>query len=409
MKINRSERGQALILIVLAVVLLAGMAGLVVDGGNAFLDRRNAQNAADSAVLASALARVKGDPNWSAAALESAAQNGYNNDGARNTVELHTPPKDGPYMGNLNYVQVVITSHVPTYFARIIGRRELVNVVEATARTKLPEIKELMRGNALVSLAPDSDCNNRKSFWVHGEATLSISGGGVFVNSNNRTCALFQNGNGSIRVDNGYDIQVVGGASIQKPRLLSPGVTVGVAPDSYPPPFVMPDIGCGKEAEVSLDGLSMTAGTWDGTFPPEGVKFLEGGVYCLNDGMDITDDLQGNNVLFYVKKGEVHFSHTAQIILDARNSGKNAGLLIYLPQENDSKVVLNGGPDSSIAGTILAPASPIILKGMDSPTGFHSQIIGYTIEADGSSDIKINYKNEQNWDSLSMPEVQLSE
>jgi hypothetical protein len=404
-----NERGQALVIIALAIVVLAGMAGLVVDGGNAFLDRRNAQNAADSAVLASALARIKGDPNWGGAAIESAAGNGYNNDGVRNKVELHSPPANGPYTGDINYVQVVITSHVPTYFARVIGRTELVNVVQATARTKLPEVKELLDGHALVSLAPTSDCNNDKSFWVHGEATLSVSGGGVFVNSDNNTCALFQNGSGSIRVADGYDIQVVGGASIQKPTLLTPGVIVGAAPENYPPPFFLPEVGCGKEAEVSLDGTSMTSGSWGDEFPPEGVKFLESGVYCLDDGMDIKSDLEGNNVLFKVNKGEVRFNNDANIVLDAPNNGKNAGLLIYLPMDNDSKVVLNGGPGSNIKGTILAPASPIIFKGMDSKSGFHSQIIGYTIEADGASDIHIDYKDNLNWDSLTQPEVQLAE
>lgn len=406
---KHSERGQVLVVIALAIIGLAGIAGLVVDGGNAFLDRRNAQNAADSAVLASALARIKGDPNWPGAAMASATQNGYNNDGVTNTVELNNPPKDGPYAGDISYVQVVITSHVPTYFARVIGRQELINVVEATARTKLPEVKQLMRGHALVSLAPNSDCNNNKSFWVHGEATFDVSGGGVFVNSKNRTCALLQNGNGSVRVGDGFEIQVVGGASIQKPLLLSPGVTVGVAPENYPPPFFMPEVGCSTMAEVSLDGLTMTAGAWDDVFPPEGVKFLGSGTYCLNNGMDITHDLEGNNVIFKVNEGDIRFGGDARIVLDAPNNGKNAGLLIFVPMDNNGRVVLNGGAGSDIKGTILAPASPIIFKGMDSSSGFHSQIIGYTIEADGSSNIKISYKDEQNWDSLTQPEVQLSE
>jgi hypothetical protein len=78
-----------------------------------------------------------------------------------------------------------------------VGRDKITNVVHAVARTKLPEIVELLKGSAVVSLAPTSDCNNKKSFWVHGEATLAITGGGVFVNSNNRDCALYQNGNGT--------------------------------------------------------------------------------------------------------------------------------------------------------------------------------------------------------------------
>ena len=60
MKINRFERGQALIIIALALVGLVGIAGLVIDGGNAFQDKQRAQNAVDSAALASAHARIAG-------------------------------------------------------------------------------------------------------------------------------------------------------------------------------------------------------------------------------------------------------------------------------------------------------------------------------------------------------------
>jgi hypothetical protein len=385
------------------------MIALVVDGGNVFLDRRGAQNAADSAALASALSRVQGGQDWVGAAIASAAQNGYNNDGVTNIVQVYSPPKDGPNAGNLEYLQVIITSHVDTYFAGIVGRDRITNIVDAVARTKLPEIEELLHGTAVVSLAPTSDCNNKKSFWVHGEATLDITGGGVFVNSNHPTCALFQNGNGSIRINDNHQISVVGGTSIQKTQLFTPQVTVGSSAISYPPPFTMPKFGCGQMAEISEDGTSMSAGNWDEEFPPEGVTHLGSGVYCLNDGFTVNGNLTGNNVVFKVEHGEVRFSKSADIILNAPNSGNNAGLLIFLPMGNNSKVVLNGGPGSIIKGTILAPASPILIKGMESQTGFRSQIIGYTVEADGNSNVVIVYNDEQNYDSMTMPELQLSE
>jgi hypothetical protein len=404
---KHTQRGQALVIIALAAVALVSMVGLVIDGGNAFFDRRGAQNAADSAALAGALGRLNGE-DWIAAAVSAAAINGYNNDGVTNIVQAYRPPKDGPHAGNPEYLQIVITSHVTTYFARVIGRDRITNVVSAVARIKPAEITELMDGNAMVSLAPASDCNNNKAFWVHGEATLDITGGGVFVNSNNPTCAIFTNGSGSIRIRDQHTINVVGGASIQKPQLLTPQVTVGASPVGYPAPFFLPKFGCAKAAEVSADGTSMSAGNWEGQFPPEGVTRLGAGVYCLNDGMHITGNLQGNNVVFKVEAGEVRFS-SADIVLNAPNSGNNAGLLIYVPPDNKSRVVLNGGPGSAIKGTILAPASPIIIKGMDSQQGFHSQIIGYTIEADGNSNVVIVYNDEQNWDSMNQPELQLSE
>ncbi len=408
MKIKHFERGQALIVIALAFVGIIGIAGLVIDGGNAFQDRQKAQNAADAAALASAHARVTGG-NVVDAAMASAAKNGYNNDGVQNIISLYTPPKDGPHAGDLEYIQVIIRSTVTTYFMRVIGTSEIVNEVQAVARTIAPTIGPILHGHAVISLAPESNCFKRSPFWVHGEATLDISGGGVFVNAEG-DCALVQQGNGSIRIAGDYGINVVGATNVQKQRLFTPEIPTEAQPVPYPPPFFMPDVkGCGGDAEVSEDGITMSAGKWGDEFPPPGVTQLESGVYCLNNGMHITGHLEGHNVLFFVRKGEVRFSSGADILLDAPNTGANAGLLIYLPMENRSKVVLNGGPGSNIQGTILAPASPVLIKGLDSKTGFHSQIIGYTIEADGTSNVVIKFIPEQNYQTLTMPEIQLAE
>ena len=411
MNIHSKERGQALIVIALALVALAGITGLVVDGGNAFLDRRNAQNAADSAALAAALTRVRGTAGQSlpSAALSSAAQNGYDNNGISNTVEIHNPPIDGPNKGDEEYVQVIIVSHVKTYFARVLGRRELINKLEAVARTKSPIVTQILNGQAVISLAPTSDCNNHKAFWLHGEATLDITGGGVFVNSSNNQCAFIQQGSGSIRINDNHLINVVGAAMIQKPQLLTPGVTVGVASTSYPPAFFLPKFGCGGDAAVSEDGTSMTSGRWDDIFPPPGVTHLESGTYCLQKGMDITGDLEGSNVVLKIEDGDVHFSGGAKILLDAPHTGDLKGLLMFVPMNNRNKIVLNGGADSIIKGTILAPASDIHINGNDSSAGFKSQIIGYTIDVNGDSNVVIDYKDELNYNTLTMPEVQLSE
>ncbi len=405
-----AERGQALILVALAIVGLAGMAGLVIDGGNSFLDRRKAQNAADTAALSAAVARVRGGQNMITAALNSAAENGYDNNGTTNTVEIHIPPISGPNAGKNEYIQVIIVSHVKTYLARVVGWKVLTNRVEAVARTKVPEVKQILNGYALVSLAPESDCKNNKAFWVHGGTTLDITGGGVFVNSDNEQCAFLQHADGGIQIRDGGKIMVVGSAQIQKPQLLSPGVTVGVVPVNYPPPFFLPNVDCEDQvAEVSEDGTSMSPGLWEEAFPPQGVSQLDSGVYCLTEGIKINSNLEGHDVVLKVVSGDVQFNGNATIALDAPDSGEYTGLLIYLPLDNDSKVTLNGGASSEIAGTILAPASTIVINGNNSTSGFQSQIIGYRIDADGGGNIVIVYDDDRNYKALSMPEVQLSE
>ena len=51
MRIRPIKRGQALIVIALALAGLIGILGLVVDGGNAFLDRRKARKAGSDLVV----------------------------------------------------------------------------------------------------------------------------------------------------------------------------------------------------------------------------------------------------------------------------------------------------------------------------------------------------------------------
>ena len=406
----KHESGQVLVLVVLGIVALIGITALVVDGGNIFLDRREAQNAADSAALASALARVRGE-NFVQKAYEIAALNGYKNDGASSTVQVFSPPINGDHVGDIEYIQIIITSRVDTFFGGVIGQEFIVNRVSSVTRTKTPELTEILHGYAVISLAPTSDCENNKSFWLFEEATLDITGGGVFINSNNPECALIQYGNGSIRIRDGHPITIVGGASIQKPRQLTPyPPSTGRTPVPYPPPFMLPKVGCTKQAEIDeITGSSMSAGIWEEDFPPPDVRELEKGIYCVQDFI-IGDGqhISGTNVTFVVK-GELRWSGNAAIKLSAPKKGEIAGLLIYLPIDNHNKVVLNGNPDSSIRGTILAPGAEIRINGNDSRYGFHSQIIGYRIVAKGQSNVIIKYVDEQNYDAITMPEVELTE
>ena len=56
-----SENGQSLIIIALIMLALLAMLALVLDGGNTYFQRRNAQNAADAAALAGANAYCEED------------------------------------------------------------------------------------------------------------------------------------------------------------------------------------------------------------------------------------------------------------------------------------------------------------------------------------------------------------
>jgi hypothetical protein len=154
----------------------------------------------------------------------------------------------------------------------------------------------------------------------------------------------------------------------------------------------------------------MTAGNWDDDFPPEGVTNLESGIYCIGGDVVVdTGQLTGDSVILVIEHGSVHFGGGAQINLTSPKSGELKGLLIYVPLDNHSVVALNASFGSNFKGTILAPSADIHLNGIGTTGGYHSQIVGYYIEVDGTDVININYKDDQNYDAFRMPEVLLSQ
>lgn len=406
------ERGQAIILIIFSVIGLLGMAALAIDGGSAYIDSRRAETAASAAALTAALTRIEGG-NWRAAALATAATNGYANDGVTSIVELNTPPLSGPHAGNAEYIEVIITSHMRTYFGSVIGFPTITNVVNVIAHSKPAEVGEMFGGYALVSLAPASDCEDKIAFAIHGESTINFEGGGLFVNSSNPQCAFVSYGNGSIRVRDNSPITIAGGAQVQKPQLITPyPFQTGASFMPYPPPYELPKFGCGERmAEINEEFPHiMSAGNWDeDIFPPEGVTFLEGGVYCIGgDFIFDSGTLEGSHVTFIVD-GDVKFGSNAEFDLSAPMTGNHAGLLLYMPMGNRGVMHLNGNTNSMFAGMILAPSAYIRINGPHSVHGaaYHSQIVGYRIESNGQSSIVIKYKDEQNLDGIKMPEVTL--
>src|SRR5262245_18973932 len=92
---KKSEEGQALVFIALAAVGLFAFTALSIDGGMVFSDRRHAQNAADTAALAAALARLRApistaDQDAKNAGLARAITNGYGDPSdSYSTVEIH--------------------------------------------------------------------------------------------------------------------------------------------------------------------------------------------------------------------------------------------------------------------------------------------------------------------------------
>lgn len=398
-----TERGQALILIALAAIGLFGVAGLAIDGSVKFSDRRHAQNAADSAVLAGSLANVRGDPNWKLVALDRALENGYDDDHVSNEVEVYrcddVASSCGYYDGDSRYIQVVITSTINTYFARVIGISETSNTVQAVAMSQEAYVGELYGGASIVGLAPD-EC---KTIWLSGSASVNVTGGGIFSNSDEDCGVTIQGGNGfGITMDGSLEMVADGYNVNGTPALggIAGGMDYEADQYEYPPPdSMLPNVSCSGNAAKS--GTTMTPGNWSGTFPPNGVTTLNPGTYCVSGTFKLSshDQLSGTGVTIVMMSGGIDWHGSAQINLSAPTSGDNAGLLIYAPLSNTNTMKFNGNGNSNMTGTIFMPSAPLVYNGTGSLNPSHVQIIGYTVEITGSNSTNVVYQDGDNWDS----------
>jgi Tfp pilus assembly protein PilX len=396
-----TERGQALILIVLGVVALIGLTGVAVDGSLAYTDRRQAQNAADSAALSAALAHIRGE-DLQTAALQAASQNGYPND-AEHVVTVYHPPINGPYVGDGQYIQVVINSRVQARFGTVVGMEEINNTVQAVSRAKPVTQDNMVFGNAVVALKPE----DRGAMRSHGNNDLRVYGGGLFVNSNDE-CAFDQMGNSTIYAPEG-GLNAVGGVCLRGSIDPASYIDTGATPVAYPPISLPPTPLCTGEATVN--GNTMSPGTYESnhSFPPQGVDTLNPGIYCVDATfmMNAHDRLVGHDVVIYMVDGNIHWNGDAEIELTAPTSGPFAGLLIYMPMTNDEGIILNGNMDSSLVGTIFAPASDIQLNGTMNSSMYHTQVIGYTVDLIGDADIVVTYNDAEQYEAPIPPAVEL--
>lgn len=100
-----------LVIFALALIALIGMVGLIIDGGDTFLQRRDQQNVADAAAMAAGYASVNGQ-SANAAAQTVAAANGYTH-GQNGTVVTVTQ--------GAGTITVDVTRPHQNYFSGVVG------------------------------------------------------------------------------------------------------------------------------------------------------------------------------------------------------------------------------------------------------------------------------------------------
>lgn len=198
----KQEKGQALVIIVLAIIAIMGFAALALDLGRVYADRRSAQNAADSAALSGAFALCKGGDAF-AAAVDMASRNGFTDNSAGEgdvLVAVNNPPLAGTYTGDPEYIEVEITVTSEPIFSGFVYDGPLQNTVRAVGHCAVGSAGSTYSpglGGEVSILALNPSASRAVSNL--GNAEIDVDGG-VYVNSTAND-AFYQTGTATMKMN----------------------------------------------------------------------------------------------------------------------------------------------------------------------------------------------------------------
>ena len=405
---HNSEKGQAIVYLVLGFVVFLGFVALAIDGGMALADRRHAQNAADAASLAGggAAALSLEDSNidygnWSCGSVGSAiwhAEDAAINRASANNFSITTHVDNDA----LNYVDatcsnkyidvtVEISATTPSNFLQLVFPSALHNEVEAVTRV-FPR-HPYAYGNAIVALNSDyCPGGGSPGAIMFGNGETIVQGGGIFSNG----CVRGNGNAGSVTMlpitDTtptvpaggiyGHDTDP-GNLDWQPEDPQITGDTLDYNDYAIDPP---------SEGDCEIHG-------WRNSLP----AVLDPGLWCISGNLSVNAhaSISGTDVTIYVPNGKITINGGGNLHLYAPDPNLEApfgalpGVLFYVPETNHNTVTINGNAGDEFKGIIYAPRSLIKLTGTSESEIFNGQVIGWNVEMGGNTGFNIYYNPDE--------------
>ncbi|HET9202535.1 MAG TPA: TadE/TadG family type IV pilus assembly protein [Acidimicrobiia bacterium] len=166
------DRGAAMVLVAMSIVLLMGMAAFGSDLAWYYLNASRVQRAADAAALGGVVWLPGNTGTANSTAISIADQNGY--DDATPEVQVTS----GAVSGEPNQLEVSVQDTVPTFFLKIFGFDEM-EIERSAIAEYIPPLKLGSPTNQFGnSCAPGAGCTGQPNFWanIHGKWTDTTYG-----------------------------------------------------------------------------------------------------------------------------------------------------------------------------------------------------------------------------------------
>jgi Flp pilus assembly protein TadG len=393
---REGQRGQALVLFAILLVVILGGAGLLVDGGMAWANRRQAQAAADLAVLAAAKAIAEGgfQCNASGLAVAQAAATSVAGFNGFSSVNVEYPATGGSHTG-CNYVRVTVSRTMATTFSRVMGQNTWTPQASATAMA----IRSQGAAAAHCTFCSLNSTSANHTLLVQLGSTLIVDGD-IYVNSGNGRNS--KDPNSSVKLKDWYvngdafdifgtggritaqHISVVGGwethdggiaqaaaancPANQRPDPLAYG-PLGITSNvcilqealadplaNYPTP-VYTDYPVIATKELHVGGSTVTTiqpGVYIGGIKIDGnaVVTMAPGVYYLAGGRGLevaqNGSINGAGVMIYSgspnnktgSAGPIDIETTGSVILSPPTAGTYAGMTMFLERLSNDDITI---------------------------------------------------------------------
>jgi len=291
---RQTQRGQAIVLVALMILVLFGFVGLAIDSGRAYLDRRHLQAAADAAALAAAYTYM--NTNDYAQSEQMAAQTYASNEALYGSIScsgLGTVAAScsfsDPWGQLLNITvtnkaiagisfAVTVTHSMPVAIMQVLGSDQTINVsATATAVAR----RAGTNGAAIQTLSP-SGCggNGGQSLTFQGTSQTFVTGD-IWSNG-----SVFDNSAGAGGAVDGNVIDICG----TPPALNTPNpwTVTGTQANGWTmadPGYPLPTLNPTSRTWNSTNGSVEEPGSYAADPRPNGCYFLAGGVYDFQAGI----------------------------------------------------------------------------------------------------------------------------
>jgi hypothetical protein len=420
--VRRAARRRGVVAVLVAVLLVAilGVIALVLDGGVLRDSYRSVQGASDAAAMAAAselfvnypaiVASNYGDcdPNGAAraAALASAAANGFPNDGVHAAVTVSIPPQSGPFVDRVGYAEVKITCYKKRMFSQIWSGTTLPVKARAVARGR-------WAGSGLGVIVLDPSARSSLNASGGGHATVT-GGAAIVVNSNNAEAAVVTGG-GSMVADT---FEITGGYT----GTLNGNVETGVPPTAdplryLPEPTVPPNgkmttkhLGNGNKQYTLSPGRYTNLplfNTGDEVILQQASANSVGGIYYLDGGglkstgasVTMDPNTTGGVMIYNAPRGscqsesiQITGNSAGTVNLSALTDGPYAGMLLWQERTADQSMSISGAGNFTLLGTFYTANASLQVTGNGDAT-IGSQYISRTLNLGGNGGVRINYSD----------------